>query len=479
MKFSPAIADRTASQLENDEQGMEAVLFDKKARRHRQHHRSKKHNEDCSGSEDDETSAIFESPQNTVLLDLIRNRKWEKLLFRLLKDPHIAHVKFTGRSANSTAAGNLVLHEACKYNAPTDVVDALVEANDKAVSTKGYAGYLPLHCACAHGGSIELIRLLQSLHPEATTVVDDDDGALPLHLACKIGTMKEGAYMCLLTSYPEGSNVRDDFGRLPIDYAKNIQSDAHRKIVIECLKRASWLESAARQAKQRTESEYQHRIQGYEQFQAQRLKMIEGVHTTEIAKFEDELKLKEEELLEKSKDLQVLDQHLREKTDEFEERVESVEHSLKAKNRKLQTQVDKAKKEAVKAQTELDEKTQEVADLSKKLDEAKELIESLSEQLEQRTDELDVTLDDMETLNKHSEWLESVLESIRKLSVSESPVSRSLHQKDTDSEIMSIGTNKLRTLSADDRLKQSDKISVGAEKRDPSFVGRIFGSRRE
>jgi len=511
LKFSPAIADRTVKQDgDNDEEGMEAVLFHNKERRQRRQHRSNRENakHDSLQESDDDMSAIFEAPQNTELLDLVEENNWETLLYRVLKQPHIAHVKFTGRSTNSSSAGNLILHETCKQNPPIDVVEALVEANDKAVTTKGNAGFLPFHYACAHGASIETIRFLYSLHPDAARAVDDDEGILPLHLACMTGTTKEDVYMCLLTSYPEGSMVRDDFGRLPVDYAKSIRSDSHRKIAIECLKRAKWLEMSASQSRDRTESEYHRRIKGYEQSQVQHLKMIEDVHKKQITKLEENLESQRNEATERSQDLEELDKHLQEMTDEFRERVESMEKSTKTKNRKLQGQIDKAKEETKKIQAALDIKVEETVDLTQKLEESKDLDNSLSRQLKQRTEELDFALDDIETLNQHSEWLESVVESIRNLTNSESPVGRDGPRKESSTikkpeSSKKLGSTRKSRDSASVSSRKSEKksrsvsrsVSRGAssrhlvgnktlhksveETREPSFVSRMLGSRRE
>ena len=496
LKLSPAIIDRTVKQNEgNDDEGMEAVLFHSKGRRQRQH-RSKKINDNSSSShsinitEEEEHSVIYESPQNTELLNLVQNKKWEKLLYRLLNKPHIAHVKFTGRSMKSISAGNLVLHEACKYDAPIDVIEALIEANDAAITTKGHSGYLPFHCACANGASIELIRLLCSLHPDSARAVDDDESVLPLHLACKTAVTKEEVYMCLLTSYPEGARIRDDFGRLPIDYAKSIRSDVHRKIAIECLHRANWLESAAKYSRERTESEYHRMIRGYEQVQAQQLKVIQEVHAQEIGELEVVLEIHKEELSERSKDIEELDHHLQEKTDEFHHRVESLEKSMKTKSRKLQGQIEKAKQETTKTQVTLDLKIGESIDLSQKLEQAKNIIESLTQQLEQRTEDIELALEDIETLNRHSEWLESVLGSIRNLSNSESPLMTSTYE----SAAQSGPDPKIDTCSVSSKPSKlllrggSSRVSVGPntsrkgsiEKReDASIESRIKGSRRE
>lgn len=442
-----------------------------------------------SKKEDDDVSGIFESPENTELLDLVEKKNWETLLYVVLKEPHTAFVKFTGRSTNSPSAGNLLLHEACKQSPPMDVVEALIAANDKAVTTKGNSGYLPLHYACAHSAPIELIRLLLFLNPDAVKVVDEAEGVLPLHLACMTGVTKEDVYMCLLTSYPEGSMIRDDFSRLPIDYAKSIRSDSLRKVAIESLKRATWLESAAKQSKGRTETIYHKRIKGYEQSQAQQLKMIEEVHTKQIAKLEADLQSQKKELSERSQDLEDMDKHLQEMTDDFRERVESSEKLSKAKNRKLQGQIDKAKEEATNAKVALHIKVEEASDLSHKFEEAQKLNDSLSRQLEQRTEELDLALEDIESLNKRSEWLESVKESIRDLSNSEPPLlgdrpRKELSKKDKPRSSKKLGSprkSRVRSSSVSSRRSEKMKASRKAteETRDPSFASRTIGSHRE
>ena len=478
---------------------MEAAFFQKKPRRRRSQSRSRKPSGNRSNSEDDDDiSAVHESTHTRELLNLVETKNWEKLLYRVLKKPPTAHVKISSRSSK----GNLILHEVCKHDPPIDVVEALIELNDQALKTKGNLGYLPLHVACAHSASIELIQLLHSHYPDAAKITDDDESVLPLHIACITGNTEEEIFMCLLTSYPEGSMIRDDFGRLPIDYAKSIRSDIHRKIAVDSLKHATWFESAAKQSRERTESEYHRRIRGYEQSQAQQLKMIEEVHTKEIAKLDASYESKKKELSERSQDLDELDQHLQEMTDQFRDRMESLEMSMKTKNRKLQGQLEKAEQETTKTQVALDMKIEEAADLSQKLKETKNANDSLREKLEQRTEELDLALEEIETLSKHLEWLDSIVGSIRKLSNSESPVLHHLQRKErnhsTKSKYKSTATARSGSVSsvrdsASVSTRTSKKMSRSAsltrapsrksydENRDASssFVSRIIGSSRE
>lgn len=312
-------------------------------------------------------------------------------------------------------------------------------------------------------------------------MADEDEGVLPIHLACIFGSKEETIYMQLLTLYPEGSMVRDDFGRLPIDYAKSIRSDSHRRVAVECLKRAKWLEIAAKDAKERTESDFYQRIKGYEESQAQHLKMLENVHTKEISDLEESLKSKQSQVAERSQEMKEMDQHLQEITDRFRERIEFLEKSMDTKTRKLQGQIDKAKEDSKKNKKALDTKIVEANKLSLKVEKTKALNDSLSQQLEQRTEELDLALEDIETLNKHSEWLESVLESIRNLSNSESPQILNSRKNGDMASITSTKSKKSSSRTTSRRLSARNvSPMVSDETREPaSFVSRILGSRRE
>ena len=453
---------------EREEESLGSSRSRNKERR-RQHRRSKER----KSVSDDEGSAIMESIDNADLLDLVQRKKWDTVLYRVLKEPDSAFIKFNGRSSNSPSAGNFLLHEVCKKNPPMDIVEALIESNEEAVTTKGHSGYLPFHYACAHGASIELIRLLLSLHPEAIKAVDDEEGILPLHLACKLGITKEEVYMCLLMAYPESSMIRDQYGRLPMDYAKSIRNDSHRKVAMQCLKRATWLETAAQQAREQTEADFQKRIKSYEQFQAQQLKTIEEVHTQEIADLEAKVEGKEEELAEKCQELKELDKHLQEMADEFRKRAESTDRATKAKNRKLQLEIEEANEEAAQSKKELELKDKHVGSLLLKLEEVKSLNESLKQQLVERTDELDLAMDDIDTMTKHTEWLKSVKQQIEDLVTSASPV-RELPKRESRSKKRSTSKKNRTSRSLSSNRSPSVSSARRSQKalRSPSLSSR-------
>jgi hypothetical protein len=141
------------------------------------------------------------------------------------------------------------------------------------------------------------------------------------------------------------------------------------------------------------------------------------------------------------------------------------------------------------------------------LEQAKKLNKSTTQQLEQRTEDIELALDDIDTLNRHSEWLESVLGSIRNLSNTESPLIRNIQRKDENQSLSTFesaaqsGSGRIRTsIVGRDSISSSMLVKSGVrggiprkparnkdivsdesstDKRDASLVGRVIESRRE
>lgn len=364
IKYAPAIKDLTVNEkASEDDEGMEAVLFESGTK--------------VEESKSDGRFMTHEKTEDAELLDIIRQRDWKTLMYRCQAHPHLSYVKFSRNSPMSK--GNLVMHEICKHNPPIDVVETLYDANDSAVMIRGYGGYLPMHHACASGASDEVIQYLFSKYPDSLSVADENEHALPLHLVCKIGA-SEDVFMLLLSHHPEAAFRRDDFGRLPIDYAKNIRCAETRDIAIKCLNFAKWLRKSSNYSKQKTEREYESRIRGYEESQAQHLEMIKDVHEEEIAELENSLKMQKKNFSKNASLLKELQQEVQVKTTEIEKQAASL----------------------TKMQVSMDMKDSKIADLSKKLAKAIKTNESLTQELDQRSNELDIAIQDIETLNQHS-----------------------------------------------------------------------------
>lgn len=80
--------------------------------------------------------------------------------------------------------GTTLLLMACRFpNAPLDVIEKLIEANPRALSTKGgLFQQFPLHLASERGASVEVIRALYEEYPEAASI-QDRTGKTPLDWA--------------------------------------------------------------------------------------------------------------------------------------------------------------------------------------------------------------------------------------------------------------------------------------------------------
>ncbi|KAL3912199.1 MAG: hypothetical protein SGILL_006979 [Bacillariaceae sp.] len=405
IKYAPAIHDFTAEDVvEEDDEGMEAVLMDSKGRPVQE--KSRSNGRFMTQGEADEWA----------LLEIIRRRDWDHLMDSCINNPHLAYVKFSSRS--NMNKGNLILHEACKHNPPIHILDAIYDANESAVMIKGFGGYFPLHHACASGASEEVIRYLISKFPGAVCCASEQDHTFPLHLACKMGT-SEDTLMLLLTHCPEAAVHQDDFGRLPLDYAKNLRSTGARDVAIKCLDACKWIEKSAALAREKIENEFVTRIRGYEESQAKQLKMIREVHEEEISELESALHSYEKQLTKQSKVLKRVETELGHKGEENEKQTKSLA--------KLQTKI---------------------GELSEVLQETRDANGVLSTEAGEREKELEIALGDIETLNQHSEWLESKVSSIRKIANTEAPlVKLSLHRRDENQWRRGLDATSERSLS--------------------------------
>jgi hypothetical protein len=421
IKYAPALKDMTVEDCFSDE-GMEAVLCEEEQAKLSRNRKAAGAN---SSESPDEQSAIYEKPEDAELLKIIRRRDWAELLYRLEIHPHITYIKFAGKS---TSTGNLVLHEACRYLAPVDTIEVLIDANEEAVRTKGHSGFLPLHFAYASGASEDVIKLLVSIHPDAIQAADDDSHTLPLHLASKMGASEE-AFMTLLTAYPDATQIRDDFGRLPMDYAKTLLNDKKREIAMECLQRARWLDRAAKHAREMTEWEYERRIHGYEESQAAHLKMIKEVHDEEISEMERTIEEQREELSSQAEQIEDLEKKFDDEMEMYKKRIETLEKMVETKDVESSAKIDAQEDKLSQIQIAFDDKTAELKEVSKKLEQRQKENDYLVQQVEAQTRDFHVALEDIETLNKHAEWLESILGSIRDIANSEAPIVSSMTQR--------------------------------------------------
>jgi hypothetical protein len=167
-----------------------------------------------------------------LLHELIVARQFEQALERLYMTPE---------EATMVTSHNLALHEACKHQAPLELVEKLLEIHPDAVSERGQWGYLPLHFAVCSRAPHQVVARLISSYPSATRHADNAEGKLPLHLAAKWGATEQAVLM-LVTVHPKACYQQDASGKTPLDHAQfvaqtspsgsDIFVSAHRAIII-------------------------------------------------------------------------------------------------------------------------------------------------------------------------------------------------------------------------------------------------------
>ena len=181
-----------------------------------------------------------------ILLDLIHKRQWaklekvakEKTLFKMVSE-HIQKCdEFNGMT---------FLHAVVKYNPPTEVIEAMIQADTDAVKGQDCLGRTPLHVACGTGSDASIIRLLVRAYPEACDI-EDVDGRTPLHLTCDTEcVLFEGSQptrepptidivRALLSGSLKPVLIEDEDDMSPIEYAIISESDTQ---VVKLLQKAS------------------------------------------------------------------------------------------------------------------------------------------------------------------------------------------------------------------------------------------------
>jgi len=149
-----------------------------------------------------------------------------KVLCLLIKhDPQVSRMQqFEGDTT-------CLLHKACCYNAPAEVIDLLIRLNPDALRVPipnegedegesfrmGEWGMFPLHLICCREDvSLETIKLILHHYPGAAKD-GDKEGKLPLHIA--LSGAPEEHIMTLIDHYPEAVRKETTNGLLPLYFS--------------------------------------------------------------------------------------------------------------------------------------------------------------------------------------------------------------------------------------------------------------------
>lgn len=196
--------------------------------------------------------------ENLESFEFIEFERWSQLLQLVQGRPNLAEFAYPDENSSVFApnsmlgrfrpesVGNLLLHEACHFNPPVDVIKTLIEAHPEAITTPGHGGLLPLHIACCSGASSEVVAALLAENPTTikSTCNIQNGMMLPLHVACR-SEAKRQVLEVLLTYYPEASAIRDRHGKLCYEYADDIVNPITRHEAMACLEKGELMRTTA------------------------------------------------------------------------------------------------------------------------------------------------------------------------------------------------------------------------------------------
>lgn len=129
----------------------------------------------------------------------------------------IKQQNFNEEAALLNERGNLPLHTACSHQATSEVVESLLKACPSAAAQSNANGNLPLHQAAMWQAPYDAVETLLSRHPEGATV-RNQYGSLPLHMAASNQAPQEVVRL-LIDAFPEALHLQNDDGMTPLDLA--------------------------------------------------------------------------------------------------------------------------------------------------------------------------------------------------------------------------------------------------------------------
>mmetsp|Transcript_14906 Transcript_14906/g.23129 ORF Transcript_14906/g.23129 Transcript_14906/m.23129 type:complete len:389 (+) Transcript_14906:1398-2564(+) len=126
------------------------------------------------------------------LRELMHQRSWREVLECVKRNPRLLE------NMENDNTGTSVLHFACLYLAPTDVIEKLLEMKPELAGMKNEAGELPLHWAVRVRANQQTLSLLLKVNPSAA-FAEDVVGITPfrlLRLGCMIRD-EDGDFDCI------------------------------------------------------------------------------------------------------------------------------------------------------------------------------------------------------------------------------------------------------------------------------------------
>jgi ankyrin repeat protein len=122
--------------------------------------------------------------------------------------------------------GMLPIHHACSTYTPIlPVIAFLAQSHPKGLRQRCLKGDLPLHCACRYS-SIEAIKYLLEVYPEAAKNQTGKDNLLPLQLICRKKKPSPAAVKLLAEAFPEGVETLCGTDGLAVNMARRCRSES-------------------------------------------------------------------------------------------------------------------------------------------------------------------------------------------------------------------------------------------------------------
>ncbi len=238
---------------------------------------------DCDPAEYGVSDSLF-------IRQLVENQDWARMLEFVSQNKILAQLPF--EPSSSDPKGDLLLHYVCKKNAPFDVVEYVLKANEIAASTPGESGFLPLHYACASGAPIAVIEALVDAYPRAVKVREKKKSRLPLHLATRgDGDATAEVIALLMSYYPEATMSGDANGLRPLDYAANT-SKSNKKTrweIVSVLEMGQKWIRVGQNVTQRLEQDFAERLRALEKDIGSYVESLKAVHDEEIARIANDI----------------------------------------------------------------------------------------------------------------------------------------------------------------------------------------------
>jgi ankyrin repeat protein len=328
--------------------------------------------------------------EDLEIFELLEKQKWARAFAMLQVNADLAMIPVVASSSvySPSSHGNLLLHHACKNQAPEEIIDCLLDANPSAVSTTGNSGCLPLHYACATGASGTVIGKLLEIYPGAIKIREERKFQLPLHLAARQGASVE-ILSTLLAYYPDAIMIHDGNGNCPVDYARKLKDTIGRIEAVATLEFGFMLMDTAKATTARLEEEFDERRKTLDEDFTVYINAMKSNHEEEISKitsalfdveFDREIVVKE---LQNGKEkMDELDSQLQDKLDKIgskQEPLMQLQEDSRLQSVKLETKYE----EEVEPRNEvLGGKTEREAFLETELVLKSSSLEELEEKLE-------------------------------------------------------------------------------------------------